>query len=664
MNRAVLTILLLACASGAFAQLTYYWVGGTSPTTITTGSNWNTALDGTGSSRPSATGASDILVFDGSNIGGTSPATGQVTVPVNGGVTCAQLKFINNAQIIFLRTTTGTGTINVAGEAGEDFVIESGSSLSFTSTVGSVVIAMVATATGRVSGALRMVTSLQARIANTTSGSPGSLVFTSGSSFTTNITSASSAYGFGGNTQSSEKWVVFQAGSHLYYEGGFSPMGNNAAFSAIDFRPGSTWHHRANNPLTGFGSFFNRKSFANIFVENGAKLSADGPIYRIDSLVLNLGCSFNTHTAGQTVVLKDMVIDGILSSFPLGTHELVLAGTSSQKISGTGIISVNNLVVADGAEVVLQKGIEVESKVQLYGKTNFTGIQLTGTASSNAVGIRDGVSVSGNLTAGQFHLTGNSGIGSEHIGWRLNGPGVAPGTSIVALSLTSDTVFLSAPLLATATGSTLSVGTQGAVLETAHANGLGSVAGSLAITGQQNFESGINYIINGPSTTPFGLTTGLGYPRVIAGRVTVNADITTSAPLYIVEQLSMTNARLTIRSQDTVHLSEGAILSGNFSSTNYLVTEVNTSSGNQGQLRMDQLTGSQVLPVGTATYYLPIQVQQAATSDITASVFEGITADGTPGGTPLTAQQKLTKVNAVWNRARPTGLGTVQLQIQ
>src|SRR5205085_10860417 len=102
----------------------------------------------------------------------------------------------------------------------------------------------------------------------------GSFVFTSGSSFTTNITSASSSYAFGSSTQSSERWVVFESGAHLYYDGGYSPMGSGNLYSAVEMKPGSTWHQRANNPASGFGNFFNRKSFGNIIVENNAILAA------------------------------------------------------------------------------------------------------------------------------------------------------------------------------------------------------------------------------------------------------------------------------------------------------------------------------------------------------------------------------------------------------
>src|SRR5207302_4119218 len=115
----------------------------------------------------------------------------------------------------------------------------------------------------------------------------GSLVFAGGSNFSCNITPTSSAYPFGSSTQSVEKGTVFLSGANLIYLGGFSPMGNNSTFSAIDFKPGSNWYHRASNPTSGPGSFFNLKTFGNIFVENVTTLSSDGPEYHIGSPTRN-----------------------------------------------------------------------------------------------------------------------------------------------------------------------------------------------------------------------------------------------------------------------------------------------------------------------------------------------------------------------------------------
>lgn len=69
-------ILLLLCLTTLIytgqAQTTYYWVGGTTASSIKTNANWNTALNGSGTVR-TVNGTDDILIFDGTNIGGGTP---------------------------------------------------------------------------------------------------------------------------------------------------------------------------------------------------------------------------------------------------------------------------------------------------------------------------------------------------------------------------------------------------------------------------------------------------------------------------------------------------------------------------------------------------------------------------------------------------------------
>ena len=72
MKKIFFTIFLLFTAGMMFGQTTYYWVGGTGPASYTSNSSWNTQLDGLGATRVAA-GTDDILIFDGSNVGGTIP---------------------------------------------------------------------------------------------------------------------------------------------------------------------------------------------------------------------------------------------------------------------------------------------------------------------------------------------------------------------------------------------------------------------------------------------------------------------------------------------------------------------------------------------------------------------------------------------------------------
>jgi len=663
MKKVLLALVLALLSAATYSQTTYYWVGGTAPAAINTGANWNTSLDGSGATRPSSSGATDILVFDGTNVGGATPATGVVNLPVNAGITMAQLKFINNAQVTFARPTSGTSTLNINGGAGDDFVIEAGSSLTINSTVGSIVLAMAAANTGKVSGNFAMLTTLQARIANTTGGNPGSLVFTNGSVFRTNITSASSAYAFGSNSQSSEKWVVFEAGAHLYYEGGFSPMGNNSAFSAIDFRPGSFWHHKASNPLTGFGSFFNRKTFANIIVENDAVLTSDGPIYGIENLTIAAGSSFVPHTSGQTVINGHLTVNGQLVADGASTNEFVMGGNPAV-ISGSGTVDIPSLNIAAGGAVQLQKNISVHRTVDVYGDLDLGTSTISGDASFAAYGAVAAVPFTGSPKASSFMVTGNSTITGAQVGLEVQGPGIAPGSSIAALSFTGDTIFLSKMVAAGGTGVSLSAGSDGASLRTAHTGGFDPVAGSIATLGTKTYESGISYVINGPTAAPFGISTASTASFVEVGNVTVSAPITTNTSVHVANGFNLQLGKVTIRPVDTVHLLAGASLIGNFNSNNYFVTAGDGATGSLGVLQRDALTGSAFFPVGTASSYLPVTLAPAAASGFAVSAFTGITQEGTLNGTPLTNTQKQTKVDAVWVINRLSGSGTADVKLE
>ena len=195
-------MLMIAISGLSFGQTTYYWVGENNDSLNVT-SNWNTVLNSTGTFRSSNTNATDILIFDGTSVGGNP-----FTVGSTGAISCAQMKYINGANVNMTRTTTGTTVITMAGDTGDDFFVDAFSKAGFTSTVGSVRIDMAVTCTGKVNGEMNTSTSQQFRITNTTTGPAGTFIFASGSKFYTNIT-GSSSYAFGSSAQASQKWVVF-----------------------------------------------------------------------------------------------------------------------------------------------------------------------------------------------------------------------------------------------------------------------------------------------------------------------------------------------------------------------------------------------------------------------------------------------------------------------
>jgi hypothetical protein len=659
MKKFLLTFLVMIVATAAFSQ-TYYWVGGTGPVSFTSNANWNTALNGSGTVR-TATSASDILIIDGTNIGGTVPATGTVTATISSN-TLGQLKITGNANVVFLRPTGGggTGTMTVSGAAGDDFVIDAGSSLTINSPLadGTVVIALPAGSTGNISGNISLSNTAQHRITNQT---VGGFVFNSGASFTTNLTPASAAYAFGSSTQSVQGSVVFLAGANLIFNGGFSPLGNNSTFSAVDLRPGSNWHHRASNAVSGFGSFAAGKGYGNLFVENGASFLCDGPLYRIGTLNVESGATFRTHSSGQTAVLGDLIINGTYTT-NAGTNVLVLGGSGTQNISGTGDIIAPSVIIGDNSNVVLNRNLEVNTLLNDFGDIDFKTSQVTGTGSFTSRTNTTAAALNGSFVAGSYQITGITGTMGSVNGLSISGAGIPSNTTVVGSSPANATINLSQPVTAAGTAVALTFSNDTATLATSHANGMDTLTGSVIVSGTKSFQSGTNYIINAATITPFGISTGSSNTFINAGFVEINAPVTVNRGITVQGHLDI-NAKLTLRPLDTVHIVSGASINGTFDANKYIATTANITNGDQGIVQYDGLTSSAIIPVGTASNYLPVTLNPSAASDFTVSAFEGITTTGTVTGTAFTPSQKQSVVNAVWNINRLTGTGNVDLQL-
>lgn len=658
MKKFLFTMILMMTFSFIFGQSTYYWVGGTAnPTTgINTGANWNTALNGSGSSRSSSTNNMDVLIFDGTNLGGSTPATGPATITANSSITCAQIIFTNNVTVTMSRPTSGTSTITIAGGIGEDFVVNAGSTFNVNSPTGSLRFTMQSGVDAcRVSGTVSLITSQQMRFDNTTSGTAGTFLFKSGSSFSTNITSSSTSYAFGNSSQSSSGWVVFESGAQIYYLGGYSPEGSGTSFSAITLMPGSVWHHRADNMGVG-GNFFNKNSYGDVIVENNATLTANGSIYRIGNLTVNTGCTFTTHTSGQTAITGNLTVNGTMNADPTSTNKVLLNGTTSQIISGTGTINVPGLRISDNATAILNKSIIVGDDVTIFGKMNFTDKQITGAVSLNARGISTPVVGAGTSVAGSIVITAHSGFGSDAIGQTITGTGIAANTTVINVSVADDEIILSKPATASGAAVALTTTSGGATLQTSNTNGFNPASGSVIASGNMNFEDNINYIIDGTTTWPFGVTTGSSGNMIKAGSVDINAAVTVNKGVTIKNNL-LVNGKMTLRPADTVHILAGGNISGSFSNTKYIVTDYVMGTGPQSFVQYDGVATPKTIPIGTVSNYMPIKIYPTASADYAASVFKGITTNGNINGTPYTPTQKLRVVDAVWNLNRLSGSG-------
>lgn len=669
MKKMIFTSLLVIAAGIMYGQTTYYWTGGTAPTSYTANTNWNTQLNGGGTNRAAAA-ATDILVFDGTNVGGATPATGLVNTTVTS-TNSGRLILQNNAQVNLGRSAAGSAaiTINGDGTAADDLIVGAGCTLTLGTAIYNYDVSMVmsANATALISGTVYLgplSTTVHTR-SYITASAANSVVFATGA--VCHITDSTATSGFNASVQDG---IVFRTGASLYYYTGRSPVGNNSTLQFTNFDAGSNLYFMGSNVsyldgITAYASssWNNRKALGNVFIKNGSTFTADGPSDRIDDLTIDINSTFTTHTSGVTPVLGNLTVNGTFNAPAASTNAVVMGGNTPQTISGTGTIAIPFLTVANYSDVTLARSLNVLSGTDVLGKMNFgAGNQLTGAGTFvSKVNVTTATPVTGNTVAGSYRITNVTGTMTGLSGLKIAGNGLAANTNVTGFSVANTTILLSKPATATLTGASFTFGSDTATMVTAHVNGMDSLTGSVIVVGNKTYQSGTNYIINGATTKPFGITSGSPATTIDAGFVDINANVTVNRSVNIYNHLLL-NGILTLRPLDLARLLPNAAITGTFSSTKYIATDY-TAGGAQSFVQVDGITAATIVPTGTTAYYLPVTITPTASSNFTAAVFTGITSNGTITGTPLTPVQKQGVVDAVWNISRPVGTGNFTLQL-
>ncbi len=650
-----------AFAAIGFSQTTYYWVGGTAGTWGSS-SSWNTALDGSGTARSAANNA-DILIFDGTNIGGASPATGVVTPASLGSVTIAQLTLQNGASVVLQRATTGTAAFVVNGNStGSDLSVDATSTLKITSaTAGfNLSFALTAgTATGSISGTMIIT---DAGLATTTTRitptSTSTLIFKSGSKCYINNT-ASANYPFGSSTTPA---TIFQSGSTLIYQGGNSPFTQTTANVPLSFSTGSTFELDA-AITSGNTNTFKAHTFSNVLITNNATVVSDGSPYYIDNLTINSGATFNLAATGTFPVAGNIVNNGTFGAASTATSShLIMDGITAQSVSGTGTFTfLGAFSVATDANVTINNNLVIGSvsgtpTSTITGKLNVQGftISSTGAATAGPFQLRPTASVASSgtatLTSGSNVVTlTNYSSANVSIGCLVTGASIPANTYIVATSSGNSQFTMSKAATATDGAASITITNNPATLTTSNAAG---VDGSITTTGLRTFGAGSHYIFNTTTTTPFSTSV----TSTSAGNITANANLTLNQNVSASGTLTLASGvKITVPAIDTLKITSGTAISG-ANSTSYIVTGV--SGANTGVLEMDNISSATLFPIGTATYYLPVTLTPSAASNFCVNVFQGATADGTLTGTAFTAGQKANIVDAIWNINQTSGSGS------
>jgi hypothetical protein len=458
MKKLIFTLLSFMVFQLAYSQTTYYWVGGATPasTSFTRDTLWSTVPGGGGMARTTPA-ATDILIFDGSDIDDasgiqtgsinftfTSPATGQ-----------SQIKLVNNADVIFSRFGSGgTTTLTIGGSTpidnDPDFVVQAGSKVTIGGTTGTLAVVIGTNATGEVSGEVVFGdngnnTTNQNRLVSLTKGA---LVFKAGSTTTTTSNYGFNPFGSSGSTQTpaAVAGVIYERGSSFIYGGGSSPFGNNPG-SLIEFRSGSNFYFR--RATTGITSMFNNRIYPNVFVQNNITLTADGSVIKMDTLTVDAGSTFITHTSGVTPINGNIINNGTIrvpTADPDRDNRIVMINSTPQTLSGTGTYTFSDFIISNVSNVSLQRTVQVDSTTIIFGNLSPNG-NLTGSGTI-VTKAPFTTNATGNINVDSFLVKNLSTLTGVEIGMSVTGTNIQPNTVITNISTTSNTITLSKPVIA------------------------------------------------------------------------------------------------------------------------------------------------------------------------------------------------------------------------
>jgi hypothetical protein len=649
------------------AQTTYYWIGGTGATSVasfTSNSNssprWNTALNGSGTNRAIAD-PTDILIIDGTNVGGATATTGPITATCSS-TAFGQLVLRNGANLTIIRATTGTGSITINGDAtaGDDLLVNFGCSLTIgvadsVSTTSGNNMLLTANASGRIFGTLF----LNRGASRITAANPiagGSLIFENGALCKANTEITYFSFG---STSGVPNAVVFNSGSKLTYIGGNSPFTTSSTYMPVDFKSGSTFRIETVVPNVAVTSsnLFSAKRFSNLEIGNNQTVIGD-------FLTIDAGSTFYLKATGSSPFSGNIINNGTFGAVAgFTSSNLLMKGIAAQSIGGTGIFqALGSFTVGAASDVTLNANLVLNgtSNTVINSKINFTTHAISGTGTFQT---KAAATVSTNVTAGNIganvitldaaaynSTTNTAGVS---LGLFVTGTGIPANSFIIGTSSSASTITISNPL--TAVPPSITVFGSIPSLRTANTNGIdGSIGGmaTLSIT------SATDFIYDASTTQPFS-SISLGTVR----NVTFNAPATTNRTVSIDSALTINAGILSIRPSDTIRIRNGKPVGGApFNNSKYIATVSNSTS--TGKLRIDLISSSTLFPIGSPSYYLPITLSPLASSNMTASVFEGITSNGSLTGPLLTPTELLPLVNAVWIVGRVSGSGDFGVNIK
>lgn len=378
---------------------------------------------------------------------------------------------------------------------------------------------------------------------------------------------------------------------------------------------------------------------------------------------------FDVFSGGLTLTLG--ALSGNVAFTKDGGGRLVLntasarTGGTATLLSGTMSLGATNAIGTAAVPLQLNGGtldLATATSVNAYNTT--VGGDAIIVSNKNALGA--GIThVLGDLSIGAFALdvnqgaNVNSGTAAVQFGnlTMTGAPVLRPNTARLIMSGSATGAFKLTKSGAGVLQKTISAWTLGADFEmTAGSYDAGTFnttllgnwinnGGSYSGTGAAAviFNGSAAQNISGSSSTSFNNLTVDN-----AAGVTVVTDATAAVTV------TLTNGNLIIPIGNVLTIANGNTVGGSgFSATKSFVTQVNTTTGAKGFVRINNMTPSvgYLVPVSDGTYYLPVTITPTdivANNSYSICVFPGITENGEPNGVAFSTAQKNNCVDAVW----------------
>ncbi len=391
------------------AATTYYWTGA-SGGTWSTGANWNTAADGTGTARTTAA-TTDILIVDGA---GTT-AGGTMSITLDNNFSIGQLKVTSNTAL----TMVGLGanrTLTITGSPGDDFVVESGSTLTFNGGTGlAVAIAFSGTGnTGLIAGTYNTSGSNTSNTITTTGGT-STLVTVSGTvnnsilgasgcltgsvatlSFTSTANYTHSAFT---TTSGYVPLATWDTASNVFITGGTTGTGvtNASGQSFGNFTYNSTTNAAATMSVFTSGTTI-IKGNLNVIATGTGRFRAltSGTLTVQGNLSFSAGIFEVSSSAGTLIVNGNVSIGG-------GTFDLAQSGATTLRVLGNFVQTAGTIIQTSTTGLLDFAGTVAQNLTVLSGAhgTNAVNVRVNNAAGVNLtadMSIRNLTVTNGNVT--------------------------------------------------------------------------------------------------------------------------------------------------------------------------------------------------------------------------------------------------------------------------